>query len=265
MSVPYFLVNAFTCGNAGGNPAGVCLLHEPLEDDQMQRIAATLGLSETAFALREANSFSLRWFTPKVEVALCGHATLATAHVLWEAGKLSEGTPATFETLSGKLSATKVGTWIRLDFPSLAVRQVKPPTGLLDALGVTPIYVGKSRFDLLVRVSTEAEVREASPRFADLLRIKDIRGVMLTAESNSAEYDFVSRFFAPAAGIDEDPVTGSAHCCLGPYWANIIGRDNLVGCQCSKRGGIVQVHVTKSRVELSGQAVTTGQGVLATV
>jgi predicted PhzF superfamily epimerase YddE/YHI9 len=271
----------------------------------MQALARETNLSETAFLVPEGDGFHLRWFTPVAEVDLCGHATLASAHVLWEDGHLPPSEPALFRTLSGKLTARLDGEWILLDFPAEAVIEATPPAGLVEALGVTPGWIGRNRLDWLVAVADEQAVRDAAPDFGALKQV-ETRGVMITALAATGTFpvtpetavavdaassampapasaapvmttmgptktasapgsapverlsaaDFVSRYFAPAFGIDEDPVTGSAHCALAPYWAGRLGRDRLVGLQLSARGGLVRVHHRGDRVELGGQAVT---------
>lgn len=226
----------------------------------MQHVAAELGFSETAFPRRRADGgYDLRWFTPAAEVALCGHGTLATAHTLWEFGELPPTKPASFHTLSGLLTATKHGDWIELDFPANPPRPVAAPEGLLEALGLPAAYVGQTRFDYLVEVESEDAVRVAAPDF-DALRKLGVRGVMITARSTAPGFDFASRFFAPGVGIDEDPVTGSAHCALAPYWAAKLGKSELVGHQVSARGGVVRCSVASDRVHLGGRAITVVRG-----
>ena len=228
----------------------------------MQDMAREMNLSETAFLRRQEDGFSLRWFTPAVEVALCGHATLASAHILWETGLVSPDEPARFHTLSGLLTAERKGDWIELNFPATPDQPATAPPRLGEALGLTPKYVGKSKFDYLLEVETETIVRNLKPDFG-LLREMQVRGVMVTSRATLPEYDFVSRFFAPGSGIDEDPVTGSAHCCLGPFWSRRLGKNELVAYQASKRGGTVRVRVSGERVYLSGQAITILRGELA--
>ena len=259
MVVPMYQVDAFASEPFKGNPAGVCVLHEPKDKSWMQAVAAEMNLSETAFFLPTAAGDSdLRWFTPAVEVDLCGHATLATAHILWETGLLPPDRQARFHTASGLLTADRVGDEIELDFPANPPTPIEPPVGLLDALGVAATYVGRTRFDYLVEVDGASAVRDAAPDFPSLKRL-GVRGVIITARSDDA-FDFVSRFFAPGAGIDEDPVTGSAHCALAPYWARRMGRDELAGYQASARGGVVRCRVAGDRVALSGYAVTILRG-----
>ena len=254
-------VDAFTATPFAGNPAAVCILQEPRDERWMQHVAMEMNLSETAFLSRQADGFNLRWFTPAVEVDLCGHATLASAHVLWESGHLKQGEQARFHTRSGLLLAERRGEWIEMDFPTTAEDAASAPPGLLQALGVTPIYVGKNQFDYLLEVESEEVVRGIQPNFS-LLSAVEARGVIVTSRSSTQGYDFVSRFFAPRVGVNEDPVTGSAHCCLAPYWCNKFGKDQLVGYQASQRGGVVRVRVAGNRVYLGGQAVTVLRGEL---
>ena len=263
MAIAIYQVDAFTSEPFRGNPAGVCILSKPRDEAWMQAVAAEMNLSETAFVSpRSDGSFDLRWFTPAVEVEMCGHATLATAHVLWETGTLSPDTRARFHTASGLLTADRNGDRIELDFPANPPEAVDPPDGLLDALGVATTYVGRTRFDYLVEVESESIVRGAAPDFSRLKKL-GVRGVIVTAEGETADYDFVSRFFAPGAGIDEDPVTGSAHCALAPYWGAKLSKEEMVGYQASKRGGVVRVRLVGDRVILGGQAVTVVRGELA--
>jgi predicted PhzF superfamily epimerase YddE/YHI9 len=261
MALMIFQVDAFTNRPFAGNPAGVCLLSEERAADWMQNVAGEMNLAETAFLLEQGEGFNLRWFTPAVEVELCGHATLASAHILWETGCLGPDAPARFYTFSGLLSAQRRGDWIELDFPAEPAVPATPSDDLLRALGVEPSYVGENRFDYLVQVHSEQTVRTMKPDLA-LLREVTNRGVMVTSRSTSPAYDFVSRFFAPAVGIDEDPVTGSAHCCLGPFWGERLGKSELVGYQASARGGSVRVRLGGERVYLGGQAVTVLRGEL---
>jgi PhzF family phenazine biosynthesis protein len=261
MPVPICQVDAFTDQPFRGNPAAVCVLDGPAGPAWMQAVAAEMNLSETAFLWPEEDGYRLRWFTPAVEVDLCGHATLASAHTLWAAGYLQAGEVARFVTRSGLLTATQVGDWIELDFPATPSTPADAPPALIDALGLEPIYVGKSRFDYLVEVATPAEVRELAPDFA-ALRSLDVRGIMVTSRSDGDGVDFVSRFFAPGSGIDEDPVTGSAHCCLAPYWASKLGQEQFVAYQASARGGTLRIQLAGDRVRLAGQAVTVLSGSL---
>ena len=297
MAIKIIQVDAFTSVPFSGNPAAVCLLDRPRDDGWMQKVAAEMNLSETAFLTpagdgggrgedriengigsepggdagggngdggrgREGSCFGLRWFAPKAEVELCGHATLASAHVLWEERILPPGETARFDTKSGTLTAERVGGLIEMDFPAEPERPVKCSPPMLEAaLGAPFSYVGDNRFDLLVELDGEETLRELRPNF-DILKKIPVRGVMVTAECDSPDYDFVSRFFAPSLGVDEDPVTGSAHCCLGPHWSRKLGKNELVGYQASKRGGVVRVRVGEDgkRVKIGGEAVTVLKG-----
>ncbi|WP_435016508.1 PhzF family phenazine biosynthesis protein [Tundrisphaera sp. TA3] len=259
-------VDAFTDRPFAGNPAAVCFLPGAVDARWMQDVAREMNLSETAFLAPEpgeAGTFGLRWFTPAVEVDLCGHATLASAHVLWEDGHLAPDLPARFLTRSGPLTARRGdGGWIALDFPATPVEREVDPGPAAEALGVPVRYAGRGRFDLLVEVADEATVRGLSPDMARLAAIP-ARGVLVTAPASAGGGDFASRCFFPSVGIAEDPVTGSAHCTLGPFWAGRLGRPELVGLQVSARGGVVRVRVEGDRVILGGQAVTTFRGELA--
>lgn len=251
-------VDAFTDKPFAGNPAGVCVLPEPPTETWMRHVAREMNLPETAFLVRRPGerSFDLRWFTPTTEVDLCGHATLASAHVLWQDGHLDAGEPAVFHTRSGLLTATRgADGWITMDFPAEPDVEIDAPEELADALHATPVYVGKNRMDYLVVLEDEAAVRDLQPDLHGLERL-GMRGFIVTAPAASGPYDFVSRFFAPRFGIPEDPVTGSAHCCLAPYWHRRLGRAEMTGYQASERGGVVRVRLADERVLLSGQAVT---------
>ncbi len=226
MKPAIFHVDAFTDKPFAGNPAGVCILQEQYDDDWMQKVAQEMNLSETAFLYRENDGFNLRWFTPAVEVDLCGHATLASAHVLWEAGYLKPDQQVRFYTRSGLLTAMRKGDWIELDFPAEPEEKASSPPELVEALGVTPKYVGRNRFDYLVEVDSEETVRNLKPDFTLLGKIP-VRGVIVTGPATSQGFDFVSRFFAPGVGINEDPVTGSAHCCLGHFWGKRLNKNEL--------------------------------------
>lgn len=254
--------DAFTGQPFGGNPAAVCLLPRPADAAWMQHVAREMNLSETAFLVRrDDGTYDLRWFTPAVEVDLCGHATLASAHVLWESGHLADGSRAVFHTRSGKLSANQRDGWIEMDFPAEPDRPAAAPAALAAGLGADPVYVGRNRFDYLVEVESEATLRSLSPDARRLSEI-DTRGIIVTAHADTDGFDFVSRFFAPGTGIFEDPVTGSAHCCLGPYWQRRLGRADFTAWQASERGGLVKVAIRDDRVMLSGKAVTVLQGEL---
>jgi PhzF family phenazine biosynthesis protein len=262
MPIRIVQVDAFTNHPFAGNPAAVCVLKEAPTEQWMRNVAREMNLSETAFLVPQDGGYHLRWFTPAVEVALCGHATVASAHVLWEDGHLPDGQQARFHTKSGLLTADRRGDWIELDFPAKIATATEPPPELLPALGVTDAkFVGKNAFDYFVEIESDAAVRALSPDHS-LLRKLPVRGVIVTARSASPEFDFISRFFAPGSGIDEDPVTGSAHTALGPYWAGILGKTDMVAFQASARGGVVKVRVAGDRVKLGGQAVTVMTGEL---
>ncbi len=263
VALPLYHVDAFTAEPFAGNPAGVCLLDGPREERWMQRLAAELRHSETAFLRpRPGGGWDLRWFTPTVEVDLCGHATLASAWVLFASGRAGTGEIVTFHTASGPLRAWAADDAVELDFPAEAATETPPPSDLLPALGVGAVWVGRNRANWLVEVASAAEVRAARPDFGRLRAFGPV-GVIVTARADEAGVDFVSRFFAPAAGIDEDPVTGSAHCALGPHWAERLGRPALVGRQLSERGGEVGVRLAEDeRVVLRGRAVIVAEGTL---
>lgn len=261
MSQRYTIVDAFTPRPFAGNPAAVLVLPAPREAAWMQLVAREFNLSETAFLVRRADGFDLRWFTPEVEVELCGHATLASAHTIWELGLLPPGETARFHTESGVLLARRDGEWIELDFPARIQQAAAPPVGLVEALGVTPVYVGRWHDDWLLELGSEVEVRDARPDHTRLGTV-GVRGAMITAAAATEGLDFVSRFFVPGAGIAEDPVTGSAHCCLTPYWAGRLGRDAMTAFQASARGGVLRVRLGGERVRIGGQAVTVAQGEL---
>ncbi|OQX18050.1 MAG: oxidoreductase [Candidatus Altiarchaeales archaeon A3] len=252
-----YQVDAFTNKMFSGNPAGVCILASHKDENWMQNVAKEMNLSETAFLQKDNDNdgFKLRWFTPVREVELCGHATLASAHVLWETEILGENMEARFYTKSGLLTAKKTGKWIELNFPKEEDQETDAPEELLKALGVIPKYVGKNMMDYIVEVESEEIVRKLNPDF-ELLKKVNTRGVIVTSISSSKEYDFVSRFFGPAYGINEDPVTGSAHCCLGPFWQRKLNRNVFTAYQASERGGYVKVKVGSERVYLKGQAIT---------
>ena len=256
MGIPLLQVDAFTDRPFHGNPAAVCLLDAPRDEAWMQSVAAEMNLAETAFVVPQADGFSLRWFTPTLEVDLCGHATLATAHALWQTGRLAANADARFHSKSGLLTATRRDGLIELDFPATPAAPAPAfVDGLTDALGAAPEWTGRSIFDLMAVYGSAAEVRALRP---DMTRVAELpaRGVIVTAPADDGVHDFVSRFFAPAAGVPEDPVTGSAHCALAPYWAERKGASRLLGYQASARGGTVRVEVVGARVRLAGHAVT---------
>jgi len=261
MGLPLFLVDAFTDRPFAGNPAAVCLLERWPDAAWLQNVAAEMNQSETAFLVKEERQFALRWFTPKVEVDLCGHATLASAHVLWQQGLAKPDDGIAFSTRSGLLKAARNRDEIELDFPLKAQQPADAPADLLPALGVTAKYVGRNQFDYLIEVESETVLRQMRPDFKRLATVP-VRGTIVTSPPSDAKFDFVSRFFAPAAGIDEDPVTGSAHCCLGDYWQKRLGKSDFVAYQASPRGGTVRVRVAGKRVFLGGTAVTVAKGEL---
>ena len=261
MPLPIVQVDAFTAKPFAGNPAAVCVLPSARDAIWMQNVALEMNLSETAFLVRQSDGFNLRWFTPAVEVDLCGHATLASAHALWEEGHLKPGEQARFHTRSGLLTADKRGEWIEMDFPVKAEERSEPPQRLGEALGVPLKYVGRNKFDYIVELESESVVRNLKPNYSLLSEIS-IRGVIVTARSDNHGFDFISRFFAPGSGINEDPVTGSAHCCLAPFWAVRLGKTEFMAYQASPRGGVVRASLKGDRVILGGQAVTVLRGQL---
>ena len=261
--IPFTVVDAFTDRPFAGNPAAVYVLEHWQSDEWLQLVGREMNLSETAFLVRrDGNEFDLRWFTPKVEVALCGHATLASAHALWESGHATRSAIGFHTRKSGLLTAAPLPNGdIELDFPAKPTKPSDPPPGMLEALGAKAVAVGRNEFDYLVEVATDAELRKLAPDFAQLART-ECRGVIVTAKSADARFDFVSRFFAPQAGINEDPVTGSAHCCLSEYWGDKLGKSEMTGFQASERGGVVRVKRESGRVKLIGRAGTVTRGEL---
>lgn len=257
----YFVVDAFTDRPLAGNPAAVVPLQAWRPDKWLQDVALEMNLSETAFFVRGQDGFELRWFTPRIEVDLCGHATLAAAKIIAHLGLVAPRGDIVFSTRSGNLIARLHEELITLDFPSDAETPVDPPAGLIDALGMRAAYVGRGKFDYLVEVGSEAELRGMQPDFCRLAAVPS-RGVIVTARSGDPRFDFVSRFFAPAAGVDEDPVTGSAHCCLAPFWHKRLGKTRLTAFQASARGGVLTVELAGDRVLLGGQAVIVASGEL---
>jgi len=258
-------VDAFAERPYTGNPAAVCLLEDERDARWMQAVAAEMNLSETAFVRPVSGGFDLRWFTPAVEVELCGHATLAAAHVLWTEGLVDDDDAIRFRTRSGLLSAARQGDLIELDFPATrpvaANLDAAQVDALREALGVAPQDIRRSAFDLLVEVESDSALRAAQPDFRRLAEL-DCRGVIVTSSADDRRYDFVSRFFAPAVGVNEDPVTGSAHCCLGPYWGERLNKQQMTAFQASAHGGVVRVRVCDDRVFLGGYAVTVFKGAL---
>ncbi len=259
--IQVFQIDAFAERPFAGNPAAVCLLDHSYKAEWMQQVASEMNLSETAFvrARADGSGFDLRWFTPTVEVDLCGHATLASAEALWRSGRLDAKSIARFMTRSGWLTAERHEDWIELDFPVRALEECPPPQGLLEALAVRPVWLGRHRDIYFVELESAAAVREVTPDFSRLREV-EAHGVIITAVSDDDRFDFISRFFAPAAGVNEDPVTGSAHCALAPFWAARFGRPELVGFQASRRGGQVRVRLLGDRVRIAGKAVTVFEG-----
>ncbi|MEZ5333154.1 MAG: PhzF family phenazine biosynthesis protein [Thermoanaerobaculia bacterium] len=256
-----YQVDAFTDQPFSGNPAAVCPLPSARSAEWMQAVAAEMNLSETAFFWPSHNGFELRWFTPAVEVALCGHATLATAHVAWETRRASVGQSLRFLTRSGPLTATRSGRNITLDLPSQPAEETEAPQALTDALAADIRWVGRTRENFLVLLPREEQVVSLEPDIRALASL-EAQGVIVTAAAHTEGFDFVSRYFAPAVGIDEDPVTGSAHCTLAPFWRARLGKDEMVGLQASARGGRVLVRDKGRRVEVGGRAVTVLEGEL---
>ena len=261
MGVQIFQVDAFTEKPFSGNPAAVCILPGPYRPTWMQNVAEEMNLSETAFLYKEEDGFQLRWFTPAVEVDLCGHATLASAHILWETGLLNPQEQARFYTRSGLLTAEMKEGQIELNFPANPDEPAIAPPGLFEALGITPQYVGRSKFDYIIEVDSEESVRNVQPDFT-LLKTVPVRGISVTSLATSPGYDFVSRFFAPRVGINEDPVTGSVHCTLGPLWSKKLGKNDFIAYQASERGGVLRIRLAGDRVYLGGRAVTILRGEL---
>jgi predicted PhzF superfamily epimerase YddE/YHI9 len=260
MPLPLFHVDAFTDRPFGGNSAAICLLPSWKVDGWLQSVASELNLPMTAFLVKQAGLFDLRWFTPNVEVSLCGHATLASAHILWQRGHAT-GDEIRFSTKSGVLNAVRSADNIDLDFPLIPEEAAEPPPSLLPALGVSAKYVGKNQFDYLVELESEVALRRLKPNFQQLATVP-MRGVIVTSMSDDPQFDFVSRFFAPSIGLDEDQVSGSPHCCLGDFWRKRLGKNEFRAYQASARGGILKVRVTKDRAFLGGKAITVARGEL---
>jgi PhzF family phenazine biosynthesis protein len=262
MESRFAVVDAFTSTPFAGNPAAVCRLPGAGDADWMQAVARELNQPATAFVSPSGVGFRLRWFSPTTELALCGHGTLASAHVLWEEGAVAPGDAVRFETGAGPLACVRRDGWIAMDFPAEPPRAVEAPSDLIRALGVNAQFIGRNRLDYLVELESAGAVRAAAPDLA-LLRTVPTRGVILTAPADTDDYDFVSRFFAPSAGVGEDAVTGSAHPCLGPFWGDRLGKVDLTGYQASARGGTVRVGLRGERVDVCGQAITVARGVFA--
>lgn len=269
MGQPIVVVDAFTNQPFAGNPAAVCVLNRPADPGWMQRVAREMNLSETAFLNPEGNdgAYRLRWFTPTVEVDLCGHATLASAHALWTEGHIEPHITARFLTQSGPLTASPLGDgWIALDFPATPICQGRlespdDPAAIGEVLRARVLAASRSKYDLLVELESEAAVRSVAP---DLTRLAEfpVRGVIVTARGTDPALDFVSRFFAPRVGVPEDPVCGSAHCSLAPYWSERLGKNEMTARQVSERGGLLRLSVRDDRIGIAGQAVTTLRGSL---
>jgi PhzF family phenazine biosynthesis protein len=260
MNIPIHTVDAFADKPFSGNPAGVCVLDKPLDEKLMQNIALEMNLSETAFLNKQNDSsYSLRWFTPSVEVDLCGHATLASSHIIWESGREDKSSTLQFQTKSGVLKANYKNGEIELDFPAIESSQIVIPDGLVKALGVKPVSIYKTQWYYIAELDMEETLRNVSPNF-DLLQTLEAWGTIITTKASMPGYDFVSRFFAPLKGVKEDPVTGSAHCALGPYWMKKLGKNSFKAYQASARGGALGVRVEGDRVYLTGRAVTVLSG-----
>ncbi len=260
---PIFQVDAFTDNPFAGNPAAVCVSDAPLNEVLMQQIATEMNLSETAFLypLDAAGNYSLRWFTPVAEIDLCGHATLASAHILWTEGYLSPEITARFQTKSGELLASRNGELIQMNFPAQPVHDAPISPALVAALNHADIVHGaRNEVNYLVELRSHQAVKTLTPDLDKIAKLP-YQGVIVTSAGESP-YDFVSRYFVPAMGIPEDPVTGSSHCSLGPYWQAKLGKDKMLAYQASERGGVLHVECTLERIYISGQAVTVLQGEL---
>ena len=270
MPQPIAVVDAFTAEPYRGNPAGICVLPAAASGEWMQSVATEMNHAETAFLVKTDDGYNLRWFTPGDEVDLCGHATLASAHHLWEIGALAAGERARFHTRSGLLTAERVlmddAVWIELDFPSEPVAATATPEGLAAMLGAEPVFVGRNRMDYLVELKDESIVRNLRLDFKRIEALSaeaNLRGIIVTAQGANSGADIVSRCFFPRFHIDEDPVTGSAHCGLAPYWIPRLGKQEIVAYQASARGGWLRLQLAGERVKLRGQAATTLRGELA--
>ncbi len=257
--IPLYIVDAFTQEPFKGNPAAVCVLSSTISDQLMQAIAYELNCPETAFVMKQDDGFSLRWFAPLQEMDLCGHATLATAHILYQQQIINPDQMIRFYTRSGLLLVKSQGDTIIMDFPKEESIEYSIQQWIIDALGVKPVFTGKNRMDYLIEVESDKEVIMVSPDFITLKNL-DSRGVIITAQSSKNEFDFVSRFFAPGIGVNEDPVTGSAHCCLGPYWQKKLHKNHFVAYQASQRGGMLKIEVKDNRVFIGGTAITVLKG-----
>ena len=252
-------VNTFTEQAFRGNPAAVCILQEEKEEEWMQQIAKETNLPVTAFIHRIQNNYVLRWFTPTTEIPICGHGTLASAYIIWKKGYQEADKQISFHTKSGVLTSQLKGDWVQLEFPAIPEKKIIAPDLLIRALGVNLKYVGENKLDYLVEVDSEEIVRSLKPNIQSIAQLP-VRGVIVTSRSNTSEYDFVSRFFSPAQGLNEDYVTGSAHCCLGTYWKRKLQKSEFTAFQASNRGGMLKVNVLDDTVFLSGKAVTIFEG-----
>jgi len=251
MKIPYYRVNAFTSSIFLGNPAGVCLLERWLSDDIMQYIAMENNLAETAFIVKEEDNFRIRWFTPKTEVDLCGHATLASAFIIFNYTEYNLP-EIKFLSRSGILMVNRDADYFKLNFPSDTIHKINPPKSVLKAFNITPVEIYKGKTDFLFIFNSEEEIRDCRP---DLRKLEheEGRGIIVSAKGDNV--DFVSRFFAPQSGIDEDPVTGSAHTSLVPYWSKKLGKNSFIAHQLSPRGGELLCNYLGDRVEIAGKTV----------
>jgi PhzF family phenazine biosynthesis protein len=261
--IPTYHVDAFAERPFEGNPAAVCLTDESKPAEWMQAVAAEMNLSATAFVRPLERGFELRWFTVRSELQLCGHGTLSAAHILWTTGKVANGERIRFETNSGVLTCAQSGGFIELDFPSTPVIPAESPAALIEGIGTGPSFSGRTKFDRFLVFDSEDAIRDMKPDFEALATIPDTRGIIVTSLSKNARFDFVSRFFAPSIGLNEDPVTGSAHCALAPFWSARLSKPAMTGFQASRRGGTVRVALNGDRVLLGGKAITVMQGKLS--
>jgi predicted PhzF superfamily epimerase YddE/YHI9 len=257
-----FQIDAFTDHAFGGNPAAVCLPAQPCEAEWMHALARELNQSSTTFVEQRPDGFSIRWFTRREELVINGTGTLCAAHVLWETGRLPQEQEARLESRSGLLTARWDNGWIDIDFPAGSVTTVDPPAGLVEGLGATPTLVVRSNRNVIAVFESEADVRALQPDYPTLARV-EARGIIATAADAGSQYDFISRYFGPAGGITEDPVNGSSHTELGPFWQARLGRDELLAQQASPRSGLLRLRPRGDRVSIAGKAVTVARGELA--
>lgn len=258
--IKIYQVDSFTNEIFKGNPAGVCIINKMPSEEWMLYVAAEMNLSETAFVVKQEDHFDLKWFTPTIEIDLCGHATLAAAHILWSEGYFEAHKEIYFHTKSGVLKVMKKGDWLQMDFPKLEYHLSEAPKELIEGLNVVPLFVGKSKDNYLIEIDSEEIIKNLKPDFGKLALL-DMHAVIVTSKA-SVPYDFVSRFFAPGIGINEDPVTGSAHCTLANYWRDVLGKNRFMAFQYSARGGELQLEINGERVMIMGQAVTVLRGEL---